>query len=399
MQFTWVESNIWKYFLIQFTNRRNFIPILSVYFLTLPDTRANQIGLYMGIGAIAAMFMQMPSGYIADHYGQKVALIISKLLVLTSTFLYIIADSFIIFMLGAVCMAIGLHAFSSGTSASFLKWTLEKLGRGDEYREVASKISGNVSLASIGFILVLPFLTEIDMRAPLIVAGILDIIGLVIAWSIVPIHTKIEQHEKKPLRTLIRELRGTGFFPYALFVAIISGFLFADQAYRSPYLVSLGYPLIYIWFVMAASRLVWWYVGRSVKTIERYISFKKLIILEIFVFPIYYITTGYIENPWIVGTLFALIVGWFWWRSEIYTDHLIDRISDKRYRATALSLKSQMQNILEMSVSFGIAGVMGISYALGYQVLWVVMFFLLCWVYYFGIRRTTEQHPMNTQNA
>jgi hypothetical protein len=115
---------------------------------------------------------------------------------------------------------------------------------------------------------------------------------------------------------------------------------------------------------MAASRLVWWYVGRSVKTIERYISFQRLIILEIFVFPIYYITTGYIENPWIVGTLFALIVGWFWGRSEIYTDHLIDRIPDKRYRSTALSLKSQMQNIFETAVSFGIAGVMGISYSL-----------------------------------
>lgn len=235
-----------------------------------------------------------------------------------------------------------------------------------------------MSLISIGFILTLPLLTEVDMRAPLIFAGFIDIIGFVVACSIVPIHTKIEQHEKKPLRTLIQELRGTGFFPYALFVAIISGFLFADNAYRSPYLVSLGYPLMYIGLGMASSRLVWWYVGRSVKTIERYISFKKLIILEIFVFPIYYITTGYIENPWIVLALFSLTVGWFWGRSEIYTDHLIERIPDKRYRSTALSLKSQMQNIFEMSVSFGIAWVMGISYSLGFQVLGIVMFFLLC---------------------
>jgi hypothetical protein len=68
MQINGIESNIWKYFLIQFTNRRNFIPILSVYFLTLADTHANQIGLYTGIGYIAAMLMQMPSGYIADHW-------------------------------------------------------------------------------------------------------------------------------------------------------------------------------------------------------------------------------------------------------------------------------------------------------------------------------------------
>jgi hypothetical protein len=68
MKFSGIESNLWKYFLIQFTIRRNFIPILSVYFLTLPDTRANQIGLFTGIGYTAALLMQMPSGYIADHW-------------------------------------------------------------------------------------------------------------------------------------------------------------------------------------------------------------------------------------------------------------------------------------------------------------------------------------------
>lgn len=74
----------------------------------------------------------------------------------------------------------------------------------------------------------------------------------------------------------------------------------ADNAYRSPYLVSLGYPLIYLGFVMALSRLVWWYVGRSVKRIEHYISFRQLIMIEVCIFPLYYITTGYIENPWVV---------------------------------------------------------------------------------------------------
>jgi hypothetical protein len=63
-----VESNIWKYFLIQLTGRRNFVPILAIYFLTLPDARAHQIGLYTAIGYGAAMLMQIPSGFIADHW-------------------------------------------------------------------------------------------------------------------------------------------------------------------------------------------------------------------------------------------------------------------------------------------------------------------------------------------
>jgi hypothetical protein len=168
---------------------------------------------------------------------------------------------------------------------------------------------------------------------------------------------------------------------------VISGFLLADSAYRAPYLIELGYPLIYIGFVMALSRFIWWGVGRSMNAMERYISFEQLIVIELFLFPIYYITTGYITNPWIAGFLFSIIIGWFWGRAAIYTDHLMDRIEDKRYRATALSLKSQIQSFIEMGVSFGIAGVMGISYALGFQILGAVMFVLLGSIYLFGIRR------------
>lgn len=38
-----------KFFLYLLSQRRNFIPILSIYYLTLPDTTANQIGIFTGL--------------------------------------------------------------------------------------------------------------------------------------------------------------------------------------------------------------------------------------------------------------------------------------------------------------------------------------------------------------
>jgi hypothetical protein len=61
MNYTGLHANIWKYFIVQFTNRRNFIPILSIYYLTLPNAHANEVGLYTGIGFFAAMLMQLPA--------------------------------------------------------------------------------------------------------------------------------------------------------------------------------------------------------------------------------------------------------------------------------------------------------------------------------------------------
>lgn len=93
---------------------------------------------------------------------------------------------------------------------------------------------------------------------------------------------------------------------------------------------------------MGGSRLVWWIVGKNITRIEKYIPFSRLILLEVFLFPIYYIGTSQLTNPWIVGILFSLTIGWFWGRNEVYTDALISRIHDEEYRSTLLSLKAQI---------------------------------------------------------
>ena len=389
MNYTGLHANIWKYFIVQFTNRRNFIPILSIYYLTLPNAHANEVGLYTGIGFFAAMLMQLPAWYIGDHWWQKNTIILSKVLIIFSSIFFLIADNFWIFTLGSIFMALWCNAFSSGTMSSLLKWTLEKLGRWEKYKSVASSISGNVSLLSIIFIITLPFFTQIDIKLPLIIGLIIDIIWLAIALSLFSIHTKIEKAEKKWILKIIREIsKEKWFLSYALFAGIISGFLLADSAYRSLYLVEIWYPLIYIWFIMAWSRLVWWAVGKSIKTIEEYISFSSLIKIELLLFPIYYIGASHVSNPWILWIIFSLVIWWFWWRNEIYTDYLMDNTKNQKYRITRLSVKSQIENIIQIIVSFGIAWIMGISYQLGFHILWISLFIILSLVYFFWIRKT-----------
>jgi hypothetical protein len=50
-------------------------------------------------------------------------------------------------------------------------------------------------------------------------------------------------------------------------------------------------------------------------------------------------------------------------------------------------MKHQLTGFVQIAVSFGIAGIMGISYQLGFQVLGVMMFLMLGGVYWWGIRR------------
>lgn len=51
---------------------------------------------------------------------------------------------------------------------------------------------------------------------------------------------------------------------------------------------------------MGFSRLVWFLVGRYAHKIENILPFKKLILAEVFLFSIYYMSASFISNPYLV---------------------------------------------------------------------------------------------------
>jgi len=128
-----LESNIWKYFLLILTNRRNYIPILSIYFLSLPSATAKQIGFYTGIGWVIGFLLEIPSGYISDRFGHKNTLILAKCFMLISTLFFVFSSSLIHFILGSSFIALGF-AFTSGTASAFLHNTLVGLKKRREVR-------------------------------------------------------------------------------------------------------------------------------------------------------------------------------------------------------------------------------------------------------------------------
>ena len=133
-----LKSNIQKYFLIILTNRRNYIPILALYFLSLPNTTVQQIGLYIGIGWIVGFLFEIPSGYVSDKIGHKTALIIAKFSMLASSLFFVFGNSLPQFILGSAFISIGF--------AMVISFTLEFLisGSFNSNLQTFSKIKINV---------------------------------------------------------------------------------------------------------------------------------------------------------------------------------------------------------------------------------------------------------------
>ncbi len=398
----WLQSNLRKYFIILFTSRRNFIPLLSIYYLSLPDAKAQEIGFYTAVWYAVSLIFQVPAGILWDKLGNKTAIVISKVCLLASSILYVIGGNFWFFVAWAALMALWADAFATGNTTAFLHDTLTELKKEDQFKKISSSMRGRVSLLSVFFIVALPFFTKISLVFPFKIWLVIDIIGLLVAFSLFPARWKADKHEPLSLATIkqsFQQAKWTGLFSIVFFSATIAAFLMVDWSFRTPYLQSLWYPIAYIGFVMGLSRFVRFIVGRYAHRIENIIPFRKLMLCEIVFFSVYYISASYIDNPYIIGIVFSLVVWYFRWRSDIYTDHIIKLIPGQKYKSTILSIKGQISSIIQIILMIGVWYMMDVSYKMGFLVMGIILFIVLTTVYLFFTRYKITRTDLNWINT
>ena len=379
-----LKSNIWKYFLLILTNRRNYIPILAIYFLTLPNTTAQQIGLYTGIGWLAGFLLEIPSGYISDKVGHKKALILAKFSMLISTLFFIFGNSLPYFILGSSFIAFGF-AFTSGTGGAFFHNTLVGLKREKEYGDVSGKIRAKVSLVSAGMILILPLLTKISLIMPIKIYLIFDVIGILTAFSLYSPKIKYgaEDEEGEKILSQLKRFRGTGFYITSLVVGLLGGFIIGLSPFKEPFVESLGLPIVFIGSIMAFSRVIWFIVGHNLKIFKK-IKIQRLLFYEIFFFSGLIIISSQLKNPYLIGLIIAVLIGYYHGRSSIIEEYYLKNfLLNKRYKATMLSIKQQIGKLFESGIAFVIGFVMAISFSLGFLVSGICMLVVLLGIFPF----------------
>lgn len=381
---TKLKANIWKYFLIVLTNRRNYIPILSLYFLSLPNATAQQIGLYTGIGWLAGFLLEIPSGYISDKIGHKTALVIAKIALLLSTISFIIGNSLIFFILGSIFIAIGF-AFTSGTKEAILHNTLLGLKRDHEYGELNGRIGANASIISAAMIILLPLLTKISLVMPIKAYLIFDVVGVIVALSLhtPKIEYRTEDVEGEKIYSQLKRFKNTGFYTFSIFLGILSGFLISLSPYKEPYVTTLGLPIILIGSIMALSRAIWFIIGHNLRLLKK-IKIEKLMLYEIFLFAALIIASALLKNPYVVVVLLALMKGYYYGREPLIEEYFLNKfLINRRFKATMLSIKDQFEKIIQTIIVFAIGFIMAKSYETGFLAIGISMFLLLITMYPF----------------
>lgn len=346
-----LESNIWKYTALLVTNKRVFIAILGVYYLTIPGVTPFWIGMFLLAGNGASFIFDIPSSYIADKIGHKDAIVLSRGIIFCSTFFFLFATNVWWLVIGSILMSMGF-AFLSGVGSAFMHETLRALGREGDYRTVMGKAS------SIGFAIpaimaaLVPFTVGISYKIPFIVMLGLDVMGLIMALSLVrpavrPEHAA-EVGETKFLE-VIRQGLALRFFRIATFSGIVGALIFAVDGFRGPYQLLLGIPVIWFGIFFGVGRalaaLLLAYSGKLHRLIGDVYSFQRM---QILAYGMLLLILGLVSNPWVAVVVFVLDNALRYGLSQVDTGYQLDIIRNHKFKATLLSVGNQIQNALSM---------------------------------------------------
>lgn len=342
-----LKANIWKLQLyLGLYSLMFFIPIITLFFLD-NGLSLTQIMIIQGAYSILYVVLEIPSGYFADAFGRKTALLITGICTVLSVFLFASGTGFFQFLLANICWATA-GVFISGADTALLYDSLKELQREKEYK----KIWGNITFiylmgAALASILG-GLLGEMGLRYPFY--AMLPSALLLIAISLSFSEPKREQKiVKKHFFSQMMQEAKLSFLDHKqrrwllLYGGIITSFLGTAYFLYQPYFVLSGIDIAYFGLVFASFYALSGISARYAHLFEDRWGQKISLLLLLLVPALGFFLMGHVLFFW--GFLFALLFQFAKGFSSVVLSDALHQMSSSKNRATVFSLQSVLEKI------------------------------------------------------
>ena len=367
------ENNIWEMCGIMATGSRIFTSIIAIYYLTVPDVYIQSVGWIFLIANLSTFIFEVPSGYIADRFGYKKTLIISKSLLIISTLLLIFAEN-INWLITAAIIASMSVACASGTKSVLMMTTLQDLNKAKDYSKIMGKINGYSLMISLCFSAIAPLLLKISYIAPFFLSLFLDVIGLLLVLSLKNVifsKKEVKVNKKEELKNAIVSAHNSKFFTISVTTGFIFGTVNGLQIYRGPYQEFTGSDIAMFGIYFAAGRFLASIVMMNGEKIKSY--FKDIYDLErfqIIFFSIAFILLAIFDNQYMAIVLLILINAMMWSVFQVRNHFYLDILKDNNYKVTLLSIQNQFVQLFTAVISIGLGYLISVySYQTSFAIL------------------------------
>lgn len=201
------SKNIPRLYLIKISKWFSLVMPIIVLFYQNINMGMHEIFLLKAIYSIAIVFMEIPSGWMADVWGRKKTLILGSILGSLGFLIYSFSYGFLAFAVAEIILGIG-HSFVSGADSALLFDSLKADNKTDKYTREEGRITsiGNFAEAIAGILG--GFLAIISLRTPFYFQFAVAAIAIPAAFTL--IEPKIKSPgQAQTIKKLIKNIKGT----------------------------------------------------------------------------------------------------------------------------------------------------------------------------------------------
>ena len=344
------EGNIRKFYLFRFlTDCQFWLPIWVIYLTDHRSLSLTEITVLDNAFWVILVFMEVPTGAIADRYGRRVSLMYGALANTVAIAIFGLADSYGILLASYLAWGIAWTLFSGADSAFFYD-SLRALGREGEYQKLWGRCFAIQSAGGIaGLLIGAPLAAWTNLPTPILLsAGLMGAAWLVtLSFREPPRHAEGEHQlgYTAGLRLAVNVIWHTCSIRYFMpMAATIVALGMCVSILRQPFFSSHGFDVAYFGLLsvpgsfLSIAIAIWAHRFVTAIGLNRVVLFLPLLVIAGCV------GLGAFDTPWAIiffyvsGMAAALAV-------PLVSDYLNKRIPGGQ-RATILSFYQLMFSLI-----------------------------------------------------
>jgi len=348
-----LESNIWKLYLYMALYSLMFFTPIIVLFYQANGLSLTQIMIIQSIASILFVLLEVPSGYFADIFGRKKALMLTGIFAAIAMLIFALGANFYHFLFAAILWATA-GIFISGADSAFIYDTLKDLKKENQYKKIWGNVvfcySIGVSLASI----IGGLLGKLNFRYPFyaMIPFMLLLIPLSLSFKEPQRHKPI--YTKNYIFDLLKIIKSSVLKNKKLrwllaYSAIIVGFINVAYFLYQPYFKLSGLNIVYFGIIFAGFNVVVAISAKYSHLLEEKIGQKySLILLFILTGVSFLLMSNFI---YLFSFAFALLIQLVKGFSSVVVSDYVHQLTDSRIRATVLSVKSLIEKMFFAAIT------------------------------------------------
>lgn len=346
-----MQKNILALYLIKLSKWFSLVMPIIVLFYEDHGLGLQDVFILKSVYSVAAVALEIPSGYLADVWGRKKCLITGCLFFFGGYLCYSLTGSFSTFLVAELLLGIG-QTLVNGADSALLYDTTAHYKKDHLYMRYEGRITmiGNFAEAIAGIFGGL--LAVYSLRYPFYGQVLVAFVGIPAALTLTEYKgkNKIQSPVQEIMRIIKYSLVTNKRLCYNIFYSGVIGAATLTMAwFVQPYLMYMDTPTSYYGIIWTALNLTVGIAALYSDRIEKYFGMNRMNLLILIMIVGGYIALAYNLTP--VGLLILLVFYVFRGFATPILKGYINQMTFSEMRATVLSIRNFIIRLIFAAVS------------------------------------------------